>query len=70
MEHPRTTIGIIKKKDNIPLNLFFGKKYYNYSVRQSLAFTKDYIHQNKVLNFTPLLIQNSKKLMNLNTIIF
>ena len=50
MEHPRTTIGIIKKKDNIPLNLFFGKKYYNYSVRQSLAFTKDYIHQNKVLN--------------------
>lgn len=50
MEHPRLMLGQLKSKKKISLNKVLGLKYYNYSIKQSLSFSKDYLIKNKLLN--------------------
>ena len=50
MEHPRLMLGQLKSKKKISLNSILGVKYYNYSIKQSLSFSKNYLIKNRLLN--------------------
>ncbi len=50
MEHPRVNLGELKTNEKLYLNYLFGMKHYNYSIRQSLGFSKNYLKNNELLN--------------------
>ena len=50
MEHPRVNLGELQINKNLPLNFLFGVKHYNYSIRHSLSFSKNYLVNNELLN--------------------
>ena len=50
MEHPRLNLGLITSKKKLSLNTFFGIKFNNYSIKQSLSFNINYLIKNKLLN--------------------